>query len=155
MGAWGPGIFDNDTSLDWLGDLMKTTGLSFITAALAAVAEAPRRAYITEEQSSGALAAAEFVAAARGYPCPYLSASHPKHHQRGVAWLAREQLVIGSRTRELADRAAARVARKSELKGLWEDSPKREAWLAAIEDLRGRLQPANEDQEAEQPRLPI
>src|SRR5690606_8457907 len=63
--AWGPGTFDNETALDWLGDL-ELADADYVRDALAGVAEAHDADELDAHAYRAALAAAEIVAAARG-----------------------------------------------------------------------------------------
>lgn len=159
MGAWGPHSFDNDRALDWLGDYLdspsddtlratfnpapkgKTPGLIAKLFGVRAKSSAVRP---DEEQ---VLAAAEVIAAMRGYP--------PTDAPDGFA-----RLTLRPPPDDLV-RAAIRgvdliLDESSELNSLWrgaddfstahrgglppeEDCEEYLAWLASVGDLHERL----------------
>jgi hypothetical protein len=128
MGAWGPGTFENDDAVSWLGSV-GVLDLSDVAQALTAVEAAES---VEAPEASIALAAAELVAAVGGHPAPNL----PEDATR---------LVAGTREppsqalRELAASAVGRVVANSELRDLWEESADLERWEAIVADLEGRL----------------
>ena len=65
MGAWGTGIFDNDTACDWAADLAESSDLSVIEAALDGVLEAGSE-YLDVDKATEARAAAEVIARLQG-----------------------------------------------------------------------------------------
>ena len=133
MGAWDIGSFDNDDASDWLYDLEESTDTSVIQAALDAVNE-------SEEDSpeapdcTCALAAAEIVAALRGYPLESL----PENAQ---AWVDTHDGMEVSSLVKPALAAVERIRTNSELKDLWEDGGESDAakWHATLDDLTARL----------------
>jgi hypothetical protein len=131
MGAWGAGSFENDDAMDWVGELATESGAAALRAAFMAVAAA-NDDYLEGPDCSIAIAAAEAVAAARGYP----SESLPEEVAR---WVETKPIVATDLT-ALAMAAVDRIVRKSELKDLWDESDSAEAWREAMTDLRKRLQ---------------
>lgn len=159
MGAWGPHSFDNDRALDWLGDYLdspshdtlratfnppprgKTPGLIAKLFGVRAKSSAVRP---DEEQ---VLAAAEVIAAMRGYP----PADAPDDFARLTLHPPPDDLVSAAiRGVDLI------LDESSELNSLWrgaddfstmhrggappaEDSEDYLAWLASVGDLRERL----------------
>jgi len=65
MGAWGPGVFENDDACDWVFELVESEQLSAVDCALDATLEADED-LIDASPSCNALAAAEVVAALAG-----------------------------------------------------------------------------------------
>ncbi len=64
IGCWGPNSFDNDEALDWLAPLSRAQNKSdFIREALEDVIKSD---YFEQDVCERAIAAAEFVASARG-----------------------------------------------------------------------------------------
>jgi hypothetical protein len=148
MGAWGADSFQNDSALDWLGDLCERDDASLVQTTLSRVVEhggtkqssasfverlfgrRRRTDWLTAKVASQALAAAEVVAAWRGRP----SATLPDNL---LAWLQRNT----SFTQDivpLAKQAVSIVKTNSELKDLWEEGDVSK-WKTAIENLEQRL----------------
>src|SRR5215470_7757092 len=67
MGAWGTGIFDNDTACDWAYKLEKVNNLSVIESALDEVLNVGEE-YLDSHEAQEALAAAEVIARLKGTP---------------------------------------------------------------------------------------
>jgi Domain of unknown function (DUF4259) len=131
MGAWGHRSFENDSALDWMGDL-EDGGASLVGEALDAVADASDDTYLEVDECSAALAAAELVAAALGHGEGRLT-------EEGVAWLQRhreEARAIGA-TR--ARQAVERVYESSELRELWDENGNDTEWHADVRELLKRL----------------
>ncbi|MBV8881741.1 MAG: DUF4259 domain-containing protein [Planctomycetaceae bacterium] len=127
MGAWGPGTFENDGALDWIGDLAEVKdGWSLIRSAL--------KSAMTPGESDGqlVLAAAECVAVCRGKP----PASPPPADLSG--WCARHKSGYSEELRVLALKAVQHIRGDSELKDLWDESGPEE-WNDAVADLERRL----------------
>ena len=129
MGAWGPGSFENDDAMDWLGGLTPDSGDAALRPALVAVAEG--RGHVEGPDCSVAIAAAEAVAAARGKPATKL----PPEVE---AWLASSPHIARDLV-DVARMAIRRVVSDSELKDLWEESESSEEWREAMSDLESRL----------------
>jgi hypothetical protein len=129
MGAWDATSFGNDAACDWLGDLENYEDLSFVQEALQAVLGAGDD-YIDCDSACEAIAAAEVVAALRGYPA---SSGADDINE----WVASHELEASDGLVRKALDALDRIQREpSELPELWEDDPD---WKAAMADLRKRL----------------
>ena len=131
MGAWGPGVFENDDASDWVWELEDDNDMSVLHEALAAVVDTPLDELIEAPDASNALAAAEIVAAARG------------HHRADLPseareWIGRNAGIVDARTVALAAAAVERVSIDSELKELWEEAESDE-WSLVVSDLLERL----------------
>lgn len=151
MGAWEAGNFENDTALDWIGNLCEDGSVSTVRDALARAIE-PRAPWqpsfwgkllgrqpversLDATDASEALAAAEIVACRLGHPLPELP--------DGVAEWAREHAQeLSQELAQLARQAVTLIKTKSELKDLWEEGDAETAaeWHAVIADLEHRLQ---------------
>ena len=129
MGAWGPGSFENDDAMDWVGGLTPDSGDTAVRSALTAVADG--HGYVEGPDCSVAIAAAEALAAARGKP----AATLPPEVD---AWL-RSSPHIARDLVDVARKAIRRVVSDSELKDLWEESESAEEWREAMSDLESRL----------------
>ena len=135
MGAWGPGIFENDTACDWAYGLEGLKDLSLVESALDAVLEAAGGECLEAPQAEEALAAAEVIARLQGnwgVKDPYTEAMD--------RWVQKVKLAPGP---ELARKALASIQRilsaPSELLELWEESEDFEAWKKSVEDLKARI----------------
>ena len=131
MGAWGPGVFENDDASDWVWELEDDNDASVLHEALAAAVDTPVDEPVDAPDASNALAAAEIVAAARG------------HHGAGLPseareWIGRNAGIVDARTVALAAAAVERVSINSELKELWEEAENDE-WSVVVSDLLERL----------------
>jgi hypothetical protein len=133
MGAWGAGNFENDTALDWIGDLKESRKLRLVESAISDVLKARR--FIDSNQCCIGLAAAEIVAALIGNPLDKLPIGVPE-------WIQSHKKAPNDKLIENTRKAVKliRFDEKSELKLLWEeggDTPT--DWYSAIDDLLTRL----------------
>jgi hypothetical protein len=130
VGAWGPGSFENDDALDWIGELADAKdGWALVRMTLTVVAKAD---YAEAPESSAALASAEGVAIALGKPP---SVTVPGELS---TWVARHRSGCSEELRVLALRTVQRVRSDSELKDLWGDSENAD-WDDVVGDLERRL----------------
>ena len=123
-------MLENDTALDWLGDLTDHPQIQTITIALSEAAN--ETDYLDAGVGCEALVAAELVAYALGRP--------PSEPEERIAALADD--LDGLRDHAgLAARAVAVIADAdhSELTDLWTEDGPNAAWDAVLADLRGRL----------------
>lgn len=128
MGAWGERPFQNDSALDWLGELDEVEDLR---ATLASVAEADD--YVEVDDGSAAIAAAEIVAAARDGKLDRLTGD-------ARAWLSRHAKQFADSDRALAVRAVERVlGPDSELADLWDEGGTDNEWRRDVAGLVARL----------------
>jgi len=132
MGAWGTGTFQNDVALDFSGDIAESNdGVLLIRHQLEATC-APGQ--VDTPAAEASLAAAEVIAAARGFASPDLP---PLLHQ----WVETRAPGFSDADGRLALAACKRVESSSELRELWFESPEDgEVWVKVVEELRGRLQ---------------
>ncbi len=132
MGTWGTGNFENDAALDWIYDF-EVNDFRLIDRTLAGVANLTDGDYLDVIEASEALAAAECVAAAGGYPTTEI----PEELQ---AWLdANDPITLKPDYVHMARKAAERVRTNSELQQLWDDTDEAEEWHTAVSDLQSRL----------------
>lgn len=126
MGAWGLGSFENDTALDWVGDLMETRGLSVLKKAL----DITPGQSLDADEGSEAIAAAEIVAALIGRGRGELP--------EGVAeWMATVAPAEAQALRGQALQALdAVLSEESELRELWAETEDFEAWKGDVEALK-------------------
>ncbi len=130
MGAWGPGIFENDEALDWVIDLEGTKDYSMVNDALETV-NSGAGGYLESPDCSNALAAAEVVAALAGNPAPDLP-------DEVISWLKGKK-AADAKLIKSAKSAVSAIARESELRELWKESDEYGSWKEVISDLKQRL----------------
>jgi hypothetical protein len=128
MGAWGSGSFENDDAADWLAQL-GTMEPDDLTKIFGKAADDP--AYFEASDASIVVAAAEVVAALKGFPVKEVPPEI-------VKWTANRQKPTPELT-DLALRALDRVRKNSELKDLWLEADGLNDWTAAIQDLQTRV----------------
>src|SRR5436190_17047512 len=160
MGAWDAGSFQNDTALDWAGDLSENGDLAAVRTALIRVVEERRserpsfigrllgrrviEPYLEARVACQGLAAAEIVAFWLGHPD-----QHFPDYLRG--WASRQSITFSPELVTLARQAVSIVKTKSEVRDLWEegDGIVASKWLAAVSDLETRLQSPGDPQSLE------
>lgn len=132
MGTWGPGIFENDETMDFLGDV-EESGVEALRDAFTHVIASAGRAEAWAE--STAVAAAAIVAAAYDDRADLLP-------EEAVATLPdlRPAIVEDPALRDAARRAVHLVLTgDSELLELWRASGESDAAIEAIADVQRRL----------------
>ncbi len=127
MGAWGEGVFENDTAGDWADQFEESAPPSIVTAAIDRYCACQDPA---ADDCSIALVAAEIVAASRG------------HAVRGLPdeiknWLAITKFRANDDLCRQASEAVVRIAEGSELRELFENAS---TWRRGLENLSNRLQ---------------
>jgi hypothetical protein len=134
MGAWGAGNFENDTALDWVWELERSSDLSTVENAISDVLN--QGEYLDADTGCIGLAAAEVVAALRHKPLDRLP-------DEVSAWVRTHSL---NPSDALVNDSLAAVAKirnddSSELKELWEEDETILAeWHSVLDDLIARLQ---------------
>lgn len=131
MGAWGHRTFENDSALDWMGDLQDGDA-SLIGETLDAINHAPDDAYLEVDEASSALAAAELVAAALGRGEGRLT-------EEGVEWLKEHRDDVRAIGATRARQAVERLYQSSELRELWNENGPDTEWHADVRELLKRL----------------
>ena len=128
MGTYGVEWFENDAVADWMGKMEAEGHADHVRRLLERVAREPD--YIDASDGQTAIAAAEVVAAVRGYP------DDPQFTRK----LARRMPTL---TEDAALALAALSAvvdpNRSELYELIEDGPSFNEWIGLVEELRRRL----------------
>ncbi|MGE5396984.1 MAG: DUF4259 domain-containing protein [Chitinophagales bacterium] len=142
MGAWGSGVFENDSALDWLDEVIESNSLDKILQPLKRVINSRSRTilgifhtknnYLEEPLGSEALAASEIIAAL--LKCPGSNISEELND-----WVEKSSLKVNINTAALAAEAVKIVKADSELKELWEESDSYSEWLDVVNDLEKRL----------------
>lgn len=134
MGAWGPGPLSTDSALDWVPEL-EEGGEAAPPAAFQAAIKAKGTYDVDTDVASGAVAAAEVVAALRGRPGDDLP-------EEVSDWIATARQPPPADLVELARRSVERVSTDRELKECWNEARNpadRDACFAAMNDLLSRL----------------
>jgi hypothetical protein len=128
VGAWGAGVFENDSALDWVVE--ERGGIEPVAEALDGATASPD-AYLDADD---ACMAAEAVAASRSAPADDLPA--------GVAgWAKTNAVRVDAGPVAAALAAMQRVGGDdSELADLWEESGSTGEWREHLDGLRARLE---------------
>ena len=108
MGSWGVGSFENDDAHDWLYELISGDNLNPVFTAFTEVRKVGN-SYLNAQKSYEALAAAEVIAALRGYPCTNLP-------DELATWLEAHPFKASDDLAREAMAVVVRILRASELK---------------------------------------
>lgn len=132
MGAWGTGIFENDTACDWAYGLKDVEDLSLIENALDAVFE---EEYVESDIACEALAAMETLARLKG------NGDVKNSYTETVdMWVSSVHLTVSSELLDKANKALTMIlGSSSELQELWAESEEFAAWLKELESLKTRM----------------
>lgn len=134
MGAWGTGIFDNDTACDWAYTLEESDDLSVVEESLEKVISAGSE-YLEAPDAEEALAAAEVIARLQGN-CGDRNA----YTETIDKWVSGRELKVSP---ELARKALSAIERvltePSEILELWNESEELDAWKASVSNLSSRI----------------
>lgn len=136
MGTWGNENFENDTAADFALTATQQ-GTKVIYNALQAALEIED---LDSPDCEEALAAAEFLAAAKGKPSADCSDEVKAYVQSNDVLTFKKGLF--SKRIELtpvALRAIDRIAADSDLKDLWEEAEELDEWLKVVNGLKARL----------------
>lgn len=133
MDAWSAGNFGNEDAVEWLKTVTNGGGESTIRQAIECIELFPEDEFLDAVFCSQALAAAEFIAAARGNPP---GEDFPKEAE---AWLKENSLQPDENLLQATRRAVDRILNNSELKELWQEGCSNDEWHLTIIDLRRRL----------------
>jgi hypothetical protein len=133
MGAWGVLAFDNDDAGDWAYGLEEVDDLSLVESAFEVVEGAGD--YLEAPDASNALAACEVIARLQGKP-GYANAYTETVDNWVAAHPMKPSANLVARAGSMIDRI---LGENSELAELWRESDEGDAWVAAVEELRGRV----------------
>jgi Domain of unknown function (DUF4259) len=132
MGTWGHRNFENDSALDFIAEV-EERGTDRIEEAIRVVANYPADDVLESEDCVAALAAIEYVAAAKGKQAE----DFPEDAED---WLQKtgpgSLLSIDSNA---ITSAIERIRSNSELRELWNEGKETDQWLAVLGDLEKRL----------------
>jgi hypothetical protein len=134
MGAWGPGVFENDAACDFVSAVADGGGMAALAEALDRVSSSGRN-YLEAPDAEEGLAAAEIVARLKGG-----SGQQTAYSASIDAWI--EGLPTGVLD-ELIGKAKRSITRilsePSELLELWKESDDFESWKRSVEEISKRL----------------
>lgn len=132
MGAWGTGIFENDTACDWAYGLKDVEDLSLIECALDAVFE---EEYVESYIACEALAAMETLARLNGN-----GDVENSYTETVDMWVSSVHLKVSSELLDKANNALTMIlGPSSELQELWAESEEFSAWQKELESLKARM----------------
>lgn len=127
MGTWGAGSFENDTALDFIGELKSADAVSQVFSQMSETAEADA------DGAAHAIACAELIAIAMGRPgadAPDVAIAFAESHRDALLDL-----------RSQAVRAVTTVSQNSELADLWAEDGDDGEWREQVALLLRRLDP--------------
>ncbi len=133
MGTWGHRNFENDNALDFIEEVEKR-GFDRIEEAIRVVANYPDEEFLNADDSVAALAAIEYVAAAKGKQ----SEDFPEDAED---WLQKTGTgPLSSYDKATITKVIDRVRNNSALRDLWQEEGNEPAeWLAVLSDLEKRV----------------
>ncbi|MFL9925627.1 DUF4259 domain-containing protein [Herbaspirillum lusitanum] len=135
MGAWSHESFDNDDACDFSSDLLDTEDLSIVEDAFNIVINSTG-AYLEAPDAARAIAAAEVLARLQGN-----WGVRNAYTETVDTWVAQVKVAPDEAIRQKALQAIDRTLEQpSELLDLWQESGKQESWIAAVNDLKQRVQ---------------
>lgn len=132
MSAWGTGTFDNDTAIEWLFAFGEND-FRLIDRTLAGVANLQEVDVLDADEACEALAAAECVAAACGFPADILPDEILDWVEENSPMQVKREYV------DMAQKAVTRIVTKSALRDSWQEEGRLKAWETAVSDLQHRL----------------
>ena len=132
MGAWGCGIFENDSASDWVYQLDDAKDDTVLMKAFDAVIAADE--YIDEDECSGALAAAAITVGLHDRKLDGLP-------EAAVDWINSGPKANMSALREKAIIAVEKVRNNplSELRELWSEGEDGDEWFETIDELLAKM----------------
>lgn len=134
MGAWGLGIFDNDTACDWAYSLEESNDLSVVESAIDAVLS-EESDYVEASEAEEALAACEVIARLKGH-----FGERNSYTETVDNWVSSNRIEVPQALIEKAKGAIARIlSDSSELVELWKESGDYEEWKRTVENLLSRI----------------
>jgi hypothetical protein len=137
MGTWGHRIFENDTAMDFVMTV-EEEGKSLILEKINKVADTPEDAYYEDDDCDEALAAIEYIAAARGKA----SVDFPEVAEDWLNSGKGKDLVKESSSSGLITnclKAIQKIKTNSDLKSRWDEGDEPGKWYQALADLENRL----------------
>jgi hypothetical protein len=134
VGAWGAGVFDNDTACDYASAVANGGGVPALYEAIDRVLSSVD-GYLEAPDAEEGLAAVDIVARLRG------SAGQQTAYTADVdAWIKNARAQVPDELVDKAKRVIARIlSEPSELLELWTQSADFEGWKRAVEGVARRL----------------
>jgi hypothetical protein len=132
MGTWGHRNFENDNALDFIAEV-EERGAERIEEAIRVVANYPEDDPLGSDDGIAALAAIEYIAAAKGKQ----SEDFPEDAEEWLQKTAPGSLL--SIDSSAITKAIERIRSNSELRELWNKSEEMDQWLAVLSDLEKRV----------------
>ena len=134
MGAWGSGVFENDTACDFAASVAEGDDFAVLERALDRVLAADGK-YLEAPDAEAGLAAADIVACLNG--SPRVRTSYTASIDE---WIGRVQLKPSAALVEKGRGSVKRIlSEPSELLELWQESNDFEAWKRAADEVLQRL----------------
>lgn len=134
MGAWGTGVFENDTACDFAGAVATSRDLAALEATFDRVLGAGDD-YLEAPDAEEALAAADIVTRLKGR-----ARERTAYTTEIDEWVEQSKFDPSADLVEKARLAIARILKEpSELLELWRDSDEFESWRHSVEDLSRHL----------------
>jgi hypothetical protein len=134
VGAWGSGVFENDTACDFASTVAEGGGIPALTRALDRVLSSEGN-YLEAPDAEEGLAAAEIIARLRSH-----SGEETAYTASIDAWVKSAQIAASDELVEKAKRSIARIlSKRCELRELWTDSKDFEDWKRSTEEVLTRL----------------
>lgn len=133
MGVWGIKNFENDSAVEFVSGVLKGNKL-IIANTIEKILEISKGDYLDVTDCEEALAAVEFVAAAKGNPSTDMSAE-------AIAWIKTSNLLqfkdfdLVALSKKVIDR----ILTHSEIKELWEEANELQEWEKIMLDLKKRI----------------
>jgi hypothetical protein len=133
MGAWGLLNFENDTALDFVATV-EEKGIEQIKSAIEVINTIEEDAYVDSYLCEEALAAVEYIAAAKDRMAEDFPEDAEEWLQANKANLLAIRGIIAK-----CQQAIDRIKNNSEGKDLWEESGDVEEWNKVLDDLNTRI----------------
>jgi hypothetical protein len=133
MGAWGLLNFENDTALDFVATV-EEKGIEQIKSAIEVINTIEEDAYVDSYLCEEALAAVEYIAAAKDRMTEDFPEDAEEWLQANKANLLAIRGIIAK-----CQQAIDRIKNNSEGKDLWEESGDVEEWNKVLDDLNTRI----------------
>jgi spore cortex formation protein SpoVR/YcgB (stage V sporulation) len=134
LGAWGTGVFDNDTACDFAFTVREGGGIDILTEVIDRVSSIGND-YVETRDAEECLAAADIIARLRGSP-----GEQTAYTAEIDSWIANSKVTISDELVEKAKRSVARIlVEPSELLELWGESREFDDWKRRVEEVIRRL----------------
>ena len=126
MGAWAVGNFENDDALDWVSDIIESSGIEKLLFPINSVLS--NQEYLESSTCSEALVSIEIISAYKNADCSNVPEEVKIWLSTKKGFLFRKKPEFTSIHTELAKQALEKIISSSELKDLWQDSEHFEEW---------------------------